>query len=277
MPIISLPNIRLYFESHGGGAPLVLLNGLGLELSAWAPQIATLSRTHRVIAFDARGVGRSEAPPGPYRMADLVSDTLHLLDALEIERAHFLGLSMGGLVAQHLALDHAPRVRSIVLAATAARLPPRARHVIDLWGRMASAGTDPEILLREQLAWVFSEGFFEKERGVSDAVRVILANPHPPSPHGIVGQAAACLEHDTRSALSRIGVPSLVLVGRGDLMLPVSASEELSGKIPGSRLAIVEGAGHAFTSEKPVRFNELVLEFLTEVERTEVGERGHER
>jgi 3-oxoadipate enol-lactonase len=268
MPIISLPSHDLYFESHGEGIPLILLNGLGLDVSAWGLQIPALSRTHRVVVYDARGVGRSSATPPPYRMADLVSDALALLDALEIEQAHLLGLSMGGLVAQRLAVDHPARVRGLILAATAARLPPRARHVIDLWARMVSTGTAPETLLREQLAWVFSEGFFADERQVAQVTAVLLANPHPPSPRGIAGQAAACLEHDARAEISRIRAPTLVLVGRDDLLLPLTASQELAAAIPGARLSILEGTGHAFATENAERFNDLVLEFLAHAERS---------
>lgn len=268
MPTVSLPHLTVYFESHGEGSPVILLNGLGLDVAAWGPQIQALSRAHRVIAFDARGVGRTSAPPPPYSVTDMASDALSLLDALEIERAHFLGLSMGGLVAQRFAIAHPSRVRSIVLAATAARLPPRARHVIDLWGRMASTETAPEVLLREQLAWAFSDAFFADERLATQVIGSLLEYPFPPSPQGIAGQAAACVGHDTRDELSRVRAPALVLSGRDDRLLPVSASQELAAGIPGAQLSILDGAGHAFCTECAERFNAQILELLAKVEQS---------
>lgn len=266
MPTVHLPNLDLYFESHGQGTPLLLLNGLGLDVAAWGPQLATLSRHYRVIALDWRGSGRSTPCPPPYRIAALATDALALLDSLGIERAHLLGLSMGGMVAQRLAVDHPSRVRGVILAASAARLPPRTRHVIDLWARMAASGTAPEVLLREQLAWVFADDFYADEGRMSQVLDMFLANPHPPSPQGIAGQAAACLDHDTRNELGRLRAPTLALVGQEDRLLPMSASEELVQAIAGARLAVVDRAGHAFATERAERFNELVLGFLAEID-----------
>lgn len=266
MPIISLPELDLYFETRGEGPPLLLLNGLGLDLTAWGPQIQTLSRAYRVLAFDARGTGRSGAPSHPYGISDLASDALAFLDALGVERAHVLGLSLGGFVAQQLAIHHPSRVKSLVLAATAARLPPRTRHVVELWRRMALGGTHPEILLGDQLAWMFSDRFFADGSWVSATVEMVLANPHRASSEAIAAQAAASLEHDTRAALSRIRIPTLVMVGRNDLLLPVSCAQELASSIPGAQLSVIEEAGHAFAVESSKRFNAVVLDFLTRLQ-----------
>jgi 3-oxoadipate enol-lactonase len=258
--------IELYYEIHGDGPPLVLINGLGLDIGSWAPQIGPLSSRFRVLAFDSRGAGRSDAPEGPYSAEQMAADTVALFDHLQLERVHILGFSLGGLIAQELALSHPGRVKSLVLASTAARLPPRAGHVIHVWRRMAQARVEPELFLREQLAWVFGERLFDEESRVSDVVRVMLSNPFPPSPQGFAGQAAACLGHDTRLRLGRIDVPTLVLVGREDVLLTVAASEQLAAGIPGAGLAVLDGGSHAFAAEIPDRFNEAVLQFLESVE-----------
>ncbi len=259
-------NTELYYEIHGDGPPLVLINGLGLDIGSWAPQIGPLSRHFRVLAFDSRGAGHSDAPETSHSTAQMAADTVALLDHMHLDRVHILGFSLGGLIAQELALSHPDRVKSLVLASTAARLPPRARHVIDVWRRMALARVDPELFLREQLAWVFGERLLDEESRVSEVVRLMLSNPFPPSPPGFAGQAAACLAHDTRSRLGRIDVPTLVLVGRDDVLLTVAASEQLAAGIPGARLAVLDGGSHAFAAEIPDRFNEAVLQFLGSVE-----------
>lgn len=258
---ITVGGVRLAVEIQGDGAPLLLLNGIGLDMSSWAPQVAALARSNRVIAFDARGAGRSDAPPGPYSTAQMAADALGLLDALGVQRAHVLGFSMGGLVAQRLAAGWPERVESLVLAASAARLPPRARHVIDLWSRLLQAGVEREILLRVQFAWVFSERLLADTATVTELIEALASLPGP-SPVGFAGQAAACLDHDATGLLERIVAPCLVLAGREDALLPVPVSEALARAIPGARLAVLDGGGHAFTSEVSGAFNEAVLRFL---------------
>ncbi len=266
MPKATVGDSSLYYEVHGDGPPLVLVNGLGLEVGSWAPQVSVLSRRFRVVNFDNRGAGRSEAPPGPYSTAQMAGDTIRLLDLLGLDRVHVLGLSLGGFIAQELALQHPQRVKSLVLAATAARPPPRARHVIDLWRRMALAGVDREIILREQFAWSFTDKLLEEPSFVSDLVEMLVEHPYRPPPQGIAGQAAACLAHDSGPHLGRIAAPTLVLVGREDLVYPPRVAEQFAKAIPGARLAVLDGGGHAFASEIPPRFNETVLEFLQSVE-----------
>jgi len=263
---VKIGEMRLAVEIHGGGPPLLLLNGIGLDRSAWSSQIGPLAKAYRVIAFDARGAGQSDAPPGPYTTAQMADDAFAVLDALGVERAHLLGQSMGGLVAQEMALARPERVLSLLLAASAARLPPLARHVIDLWTRLLRAGVPREIFLREQLAWVFMESFYEDGEKVTSVVNA-LASVSGPSPEGFAGQAAACLGHDASGRLTRIEAPCRVLVGRQDMLLPVSVSEALAREIPGATLAILEGGGHGFAAEIAEEFNGAVLEFLASAQR----------
>lgn len=267
MPTVEVRNIRLYHETHGEGQPLLLIAGLGLDAASWGPQIPSLAGKFRVIVFDNRGAGRSSAPAPPYTTAEMTEDAIALMDALETKQAHVLGLSMGGLIAQELAISHPDRVKSLILATTAAKLPHRARGIIDVWNRMINAGVDPEIVFREQFLWVFTERFLADESRVSGFVKMFLSNPNPPTQRGFAGQAAACLSHDTRSRLSRINVPTLVLVGREDIFFPVPVCEELARAIPGARLAVLEGGGHAFATEISVDFNRTVVEFLETIER----------
>ncbi|MBI3393114.1 MAG: alpha/beta fold hydrolase [Nitrospirae bacterium] len=267
MPAVQVRNVHLYYEAHGEGPPLLLITGLGLDVASWGPQIPALDRKFRVIVFDNRGAGRSSTPESPYTTAEMAKDAIALMDALEIEQAHVLGLSMGGLIAQELAISHPDRVKSLILATTAAKLPPRARGIIDVWNRLIGGGIDPEIVFREQSLWVFTERFLSDESRVSGFAKMFLSHPHPPAPRGFAGQAAACLAHDARTRLQRITVPTLVLVGREDIFFPVPVCEDLARGIPVAKLAVLDGGGHAFATEISEDFNRTVLEFLETVEK----------
>lgn len=266
MPKAKLSNVELYYEIHGDGPPLLLITGLGLDVSGWAMQMGSFAAHSRLILFDNRGAGRSGAPEPPYSTGVMARDAVDLLDALGIEQAHVLGLSMGGLIAQEMALAAPDRVASLILATSAARLAPRTRHVVDTWQRMAQRGLDTETFVREQLAWVFTDRLFADPEKVSAIVSMMLSNPFPPPPHGLAGQAAACLAHDTRNRLTQIACPTLVLVGAQDILIPVQSSEALASEIPGARLVVLDECGHGFALETPERFNGAVIDFLRDVE-----------
>lgn len=248
--------------SHGGGAAVLLIAGLGLDAGSWQPQIEPLAHGHRVIVFDARGTGAAPAPEPPYSIDDMAEDAVAVLDALGIGRAHVVGFSMGGLVAQTLAVRHPGRAASLTLAATVLRLPPRSRAVIDAWARMAAAGLDREPFVREQVAWVFTDRVLA-DAALTDAIVAGLCQA-PFSAAGFTGQAAACLGFDSTSWAANIAVPTLVVAGREDILIPIAASEALAATIPRARLAVLNGAGHGFPIEAADAFNRVVLDFLAE-------------
>lgn len=260
MPTLDVDGTSLHFELRGSGAPLLLLNGLGLDLTAWGPLAGALERRFRLVLLDARGAGRSAAPPGPYSTARLAADAAALLASLALGPAHVIGLSLGGLVAQELALRAPGAVRAVVLAATAAHLPARTRRVLDAWRRLALAGTDRAALCREQLAWVLSEPSLADERVVG-AFEAALAAGTPPAPHGLSAQVDACLAHDARDRAVAIAAPALVLAGREDALLPPAASEALARLLPRARFEELPG-GHAFLAESAEAAAARVLEFL---------------
>ncbi len=264
MPTLHRSGASLHYETRGTGSPLLLLNGLGLDLSAWGPHVDALSRRHRVVLLDARGAGGSESPEPPYSTAQLAEDAISLLEELALGPVHVTGLSLGGLVAQELALLAPDRVKSLVLSATAARLPARSRRLIDAWRRLVLAGVDREAFCREQLAWVLGDDALDQDAAVEGWTRALLAGPVP-SPRGFAGQAAACVAHDTRERAARIRAPALVLAGREDAVVPASASEALARLVPGARFAALPG-GHAFAIESAAGFEEAVVQFLASVD-----------
>lgn len=254
----------LHHQIRGKGPTLLLLNGLGLSTEAWEPQMAGLSDALRLLAPDIRGSGRSELGSGACSIADMARDVVSLLDAIGLDCIHVLGLSMGGLIAQELALRHPQRVRSLILVATAARLPPITRHVIDVWSRMAQHSVDTELFLREQFGWVFTDRLLEQREVVDDMIAMVRTWPFSAS--GFVAQAEACLGHDAVDRLPAILAPSLVLVGREERLIPIPASEELARLLPNAQLRILEEGGHGCAAECAGAFNQAVLDFVRDVE-----------
>ncbi|MDR9458607.1 MAG: alpha/beta hydrolase [Dehalococcoidia bacterium] len=265
MPTVKVGDINIYYEVHGDGEPLLLIMGLGSDMTSWIFQIPEFSRKYQVIAFDNRGVGRSDAPDVPYSTAMMAGDTAGLLDALGVERAHIMGLSMGGMIAQELALRYPKRVKSLILAATAAIPYSWSTHVLGLRIRLAQEGVKQETLITLQLSWLFTDKFFDNPDIVRTVTDIMLSNPHSQPVHGYTRQFAACTEHDTRERIGKIIAPTLVLVGKEDMLLPVKMSEELAAGISNAELVVLEGGGHGFLIEIADKFNLAVLDFLAKL------------
>jgi len=266
MPTIKIGDINIYYEVHGEGEPLLLIMGLGSDLTSWIFQIPEFSKKYRVIVFDNRGVGRSDAPDVPYSTELMADDTAGLLHALDIDKAHILGLSMGGMIAQELALKYPQRVKSLILATTAAGPYSWATHILGTMLRLNQEGVNRETLTTLRLSWLFTDKFFDNPELVRTVIDTMLANPYPQPVHGYARQFAAATEHNTRDRIGKITVPTLVLVGKEDILLPVKMSEELAAGIPNAELVVLEGGGHGFLAEIAGKFNQAVLDFLSKVE-----------
>jgi len=271
MPTIKVNDISIYYEVHGKGEPLLLISGLGYDLTAWMFQPPEFSKKYRVVVFDNRGVGRTDAPDMAYSTEMMADDTVGLMNALSIEETHILGLSMGGLIAQYLAFKYPKRVRSLILADTAASPHSLFKHVANAWVRMTQEGINHETFVRNQLPWLYTNKFFENQKRVQTAIDRILANPYPQPAYAFSRQASAAIEHDTRDRIGHITAPTLVLVGKEDILCPVKLSEELAAGIPNAELVVLEGRGHGSCGEIPDRFNRAVLEFLAKVEKGKQG------
>ena len=263
MPTVKVGDIHMYYEVHGEGEPLVLIMGLGSDLSNWMFQTPEFSKRYQVIAFDNRGVGRSDAPDGPYSVKMMADDTVGLMDVLGVDKAQILGVSMGGFIAQELALRHPPRVRSLILVATAAAGTYRlAAHTTGAWAAAKAEGVSPRTFFRLVFPFLFTDKFFENSLMVETALDAMAASPYLQPAHAFAHQVTACIEHNARGRLSQIAAPTLVLVGKDDILLPVKLSEELAAGIPKAELVVLEGGGHGFNVEIADRFNQAVLEFL---------------
>lgn len=262
MPKVRVGDIEMFYVEAGSGPPLLLIMGFGGDHQAWGYQFRVFAERHRVIAFDNRGAGQTDAPDIPYTTAMMADDAAGLLDVLGIEDAHVIGVSMGGMIAQELALRHPARVRSLHLGCSLARPDAYLRALVVVWRTLRRA-LPREDLLRALALWLFAPATWqERPEFVEMIVQTALANPFPQTLTGFLRQGDAILGHDTLDRLAAIRCPTMVSVGEDDLLLPPRFSRQLASRIPGATLEVVPGAGHVYFWERPEAFNRLSLDFL---------------
>ena len=257
--------VKLHVVEQGKGDAVLWLQGLNAPAAAWAVQLAHFAQSMRGIAPDARGVGKSEAPPGPYTTRQLAEDAKTILDALDIEKAHVVGLSLGGATAQELAINHPERVRSLALLSSFATQDPRGRALLHAWRELYPLAIEKSRHAWENqaYAWLFTPKFWRGEANVRAALRFAQGQP-PQPPQGFVGQVDAALSHDTRDRLKHIHAPTLVLHGALDQLSPLSNGEELAKGIPGAHLHILD-TGHAVNIEAQREVNTELRKLWTRV------------
>ena len=262
MPKARVNGIELNYVEAGSGDPLLLIMGFGGDHLAWAFQTPVFAQKYRVIAFDNRGAGQSDVPDVPYTTRMMADDAAGLLDHLGIERAHVVGVSMGGMIAQELALNHPRRVRSVQLHCTLAR-PDRYMHaLIENW-RVVRANVTPADWMRIVALWLFSPTTYtERPELVETIIQTGIANPHPFTLTGFLRQGDAVRTHDTVDRLGKLAAPTLVSVADDDILVPPRFSLALAAAVPGATLKTMGRAGHCYFWERPDVFNEMCLEFL---------------
>jgi pimeloyl-ACP methyl ester carboxylesterase len=263
MPIVAVNGIELYYAETGSGEPLVLVMGFGGDHLSWGFQLSALSAHYRVVTFDNRGSGRSSAPDIAYTTRTMADDTVALMDRLGIERTHLLGVSLGGMIAQEIALEHPERVRSLQLHCTAARAD---RHMLALLENLRSvrhkAGV--ELAQRAMALYLFAPTTFnERPEFIDMLLYAASSQAHPQSDVGFARQGDAVIGHDALARLGAITCPTLVAVGEEDQLAPLRFSREIAAAIPHAEFQTVPQAGHVFFWEKPAEFNALVLSFLS--------------
>ncbi|HLI31287.1 MAG TPA: alpha/beta fold hydrolase [Solirubrobacteraceae bacterium] len=263
MASASVGAIELDYRRQGEGPPLLMIMGMSGTYDHWDMRfLELLARERELILYDHRGVGRSSRAEAPFTIAELAADALGLLEALDLPSVDVLGFSMGGMVAQELALAAPQRLRSLVLASTSA-------------GGARSAHTAPEVL--ERLGGAMSSG--DRQRALRAAWEVNTAKPYSDDADAyerfcaigaerrvamavVLLQMRAIAEHDACERLAALRTPTLVLHGTQDMMVPPANASALADAMPGAQLQLMEGAGHLFFWEAPERAAELVLEHL---------------
>lgn len=256
--------LEIAYEIEGKGEPLVLIGGYTMVKEAWKQQVERLSSQFTVITFDNRGVGQSTVPQEPFTIADMASDTVGLLDHLGISSAHIFGISMGGLIAQVLALDYPERVKKVALGCTThggrEAISP-SPEVMDLLAKAADPTIPPEKAVRMRVPILFGQRFLEEKKDLVEQW-VHMAIRYYPSPKGAQGQLKALSRFNSRGRLSEIRCPVLVITGSEDRLIPPENSNLLAQRIPGAMLHLVEGAGHLFFVEEPDEVSRILMEFF---------------
>jgi pimeloyl-ACP methyl ester carboxylesterase len=251
--------VELVYEELGSGPPLLFISGTSVDRSVWGGQVAHFMGRHRCVTFDNRDVGESALASAAYTPRDMASDTLGLMDALGLDRAHVIGHSLGGAIAQELVLAAPARVRSLTLVGTWARNDDYTRALFRTWQRLRARDT------REFLEGMLLFGVghtFLNTVGLEMLVNMFLTVPHPQAPEAFRRQVDADLAHDTADRLGAIRCPTLVVGGEEDTIFFREHHEMLAARIPHARLLMLPNVGHSPAIENNDLFNRELESFL---------------
>ena len=263
MPTANVNGIEINYRVEGEGEDtIVLVNGLVDDLETWAFQMDDLlGAGYRVLRFDNRGIGASSKPPGPYTSRMLADDAKALVDELGITDFHLMGVSMGGMIGQEYALAYPDDLRSLTLACTYAAPGPFCSRMFAMWEDMAEPLGVP-FIMRDVTLWAFTVPFFEEREDELREFEEGMAAMDV-TPETYKAQLNVIQTHDSTDRLGDIRIPTLVMAGEEDILIPVQLSRRLQEGIPGAEWATTTG-GHACVWEHPKAFNETFLAFVDE-------------
>ena len=262
MPKTQVGDINLYYEIHGEGEPLLLIQGLAGRGEGFRSQLPAFAPHFKTIIFDNRGVGESDQPLMPWSMTQMAADAAGLLEALKIPQAHVFGVSMGGMIAQELALRHPQRITKLALGCTHSGIKhctPSPPWVTDIFRN--AKGWTREQFVRASIPINFAPHTRETAPDlIEDVVLRMISNKQ--LPHAFALQVAAIYNFDTYDRLPQIQQPTLVLTGKEDVLIPPDNSRVLTLRIPGAKLVEYDEAGHLFFIEKAEPVNQRLVEFF---------------
>ena len=260
MPFADHQGTRIYWDEHGAGEPLLLIMGLGYASCMWHRTRPILSSAYRTIAFDNRGVGQSDVPPGPYSIKEMAADAAAVLDAAGIGRAHVFGVSMGGMIAQEFALQYPARVASLTLGCTAAGGPNAVRAEPAILATLAALANMPaEQAAETAVSFIYDSATARRLIDEDIAIR----RPWFPTRDGYLAQLQAIIPWESFSRLQQISSPTLVIHGKTDQLIPVRNAELIAARIPRAQLALIERAGHLFLTDQTDAAHKAILSFLS--------------
>jgi 3-oxoadipate enol-lactonase len=266
MPKVRSNGISIYYEAYGSGQPLVLISGLGYGLWQWHKMIPLLAEHCQVIAFDNRGAGQSDHPVGPYSAAMLAADTAGLIGTLGLHRAAVVGHSMGGFIAQRLVLDRPELVSKLILASTNFGGPNAVPITPEALAVFMDRGGDPAEVVKRGVAVACAPGFPEQyPEIVQELVAYRFTNPVPPAAYQAqlaIGLGLLAPDAAFEGRLGAVGVPTLILFGAHDQVVPPGNADLLRREITHAQVVILPDAGHIFPIEAPELASQAVLSFL---------------
>lgn len=265
MPHINVDDCSLYYQTQGKGEPLLLISGYLCDHVYWRSVVNRLSQDYQVIVFDNRGVGQSTLGHGLHSTEQMAHDTLALLKALRIDRTMVVGHSMGGMIAHHMALLAPESIKHLILYCSRPCVTAQSSFYMKTFLELSQTSTDPIINTRLTLPWVMSEDFFENPQRVEQLLELAAQNPYPMKHAVQQQQYQALLQHDLRDRLTDIHVPTTLVAGDADLLVPPTLSRHMAQQIPMARYHLMEGASHSWHLEHPEAFIRTLLPILHEV------------
>ncbi|MDP0492354.1 MAG: alpha/beta hydrolase [Verrucomicrobiota bacterium JB023] len=264
MPEIETNGIKMHYEVHGEGEPVICIMGITASNEVWEPHVEEWKKHFQCITPDNRGVGCTEKPEIDYTSEMMADDIAGLMDGAGIDSAHVVGCSMGSIVGQQLALRHPAKVRKLVLMCPWARCDRHAKSIFSHLEKIKAHLTADDfmeyiqLLIFDKSSWDDEEFYQSMLEGREEA----LENDNPQPLHGLAGQAAACVNHDVYEQLPTITNETLIIGGMNDIFTPRWMAEEIHSQLPHSELFLYKNAGHGFHFENVEDFNRRVLEFL---------------
>ena len=254
----------MYYEIHGDGFPLVMIMGFSANVDWWTPEVIEAYSQHfKTIVFDNRGAGRTDKPEIDYSIKMMADDTAGLMDALNIERAHILGVSMGGSIAQELVLNYPEKVEKLVLGCTTCGGSKQIMPKMDVLEQMSSSLKDltPEKVTQDVMPLLFTEDFIKNNpEFIESYTKQLLISVIPPDAYQ--RQLNALMGFNSYRRLKKIQVPTLIIHGKKDFLNPVENAEILAEQIPGAKLILLDNAAHSYNQPDPNKSINATLEFL---------------
>jgi 3-oxoadipate enol-lactonase len=260
MPKIHVNGIDLFYDIKGTGTPLVLIAGFDCDSSYWSAVVPALVNKYQVIRLDNRGVGKSSAPDSPYSIKQMADDTAALLNYLGITKVHVAGHSMGGQIAQELAISNPEIVKSLILLSSWAKGNAKFNSLIEMFGNLSNH-LEAITYQKTLLPWMYTEDFYSDGR-IEEIITIIEYYPFLPTPHVIYHQSRAILNNDTSDRIRNIVCPTLVVVGKEDILTPLTFSKQLVDGIPNAELVVIQCSGHGFLVESADAVVKVMLQFL---------------
>jgi 3-oxoadipate enol-lactonase len=265
MPRIGAGKIQINYEIYGQGGPLLLIMGFGLPGMAWLPALPFLAG-FRCIYFDNRGTGNSDKPAGPYTIGEMADDASNLLVALGISKARVYGISMGGMIAQELALRHPEQVEKMVLGCTMPGGTAAVRAPEETYQRMNEGfmlmGTQPEKALNTILPLLFPQDFIGRHPEIRQMMLAGFKMAPPTPPEAIESTRSAVLTFDAYERLPQITCPVMIVHGEDDLLVPPENATLIKNRLPQADVMLIPGAGHSYAAADPVGIHQRIVSWL---------------
>ncbi len=261
MPTVDVRGVTIFYREAGEGEPVLLIQGLEVDHRGWVQQVPTLKEKYRCISFDNRDIGQSSMLSGTYTTRDMMDDAVGVLDAAGVQRAHVIGFSMGGAVAQEIAINHPERVNRLILIDTFASTSAWFRAMNEGRARIRSL-VSLEDYTRANFPTVYTARDYDVPGQIETTIERVLANPNGQPNDAFARQVAAINAHHSADRLGRIAAPTLIICGDEDFLTPPKLSREMHAGIKGSKLVWIAEAGHGVIWTRGPEVNAAIMEFL---------------